>query len=153
LDRDEPLSDVTLQDDMYLFREFIGYLIEHGLAPVRYYHLIDIPEINSEKGQGVDEKKLDPKVAKAAREYLRKYHYADVEHVAMELFLESGPRKSDVWSADLDDFRKDGDDWILQLTHRDETKLKNHLSSNRDITLYGETPSILNDYINHRRPD
>lgn len=67
LDRKQPLTDVTLQDDMYLFREFIRYLIEHRLAPERFYHLIDIPEINPEKGEGIDEKKLDPGVAKAVR--------------------------------------------------------------------------------------
>lgn len=89
----------------------------------------------------------------AVRNYLRKYYWADVEHVAMELLLESGARKSDVWGADVGDFQKDGDDWILRLKHRDETGLKNGLSSNRDVTLYGETPSILKDYINHRRPE
>jgi len=56
------------------------------------------------------------------------------------LFLEAGPRKSDFWSTDLEDFRQDGEDWILELTHRDETGSKNDLASNREITLYGDTP-------------
>lgn len=33
LPREKPLTDNTLRDDMYLFREFIQYLIEHRMAP------------------------------------------------------------------------------------------------------------------------
>ena len=56
LGRDEPLSDTTLSDDMYLFREFIQHLIEHRMAPVRFEKCVNIPDIES--GDGVDEKKL-----------------------------------------------------------------------------------------------
>lgn len=46
LDRDEPLADTTLSDDMYLFREFICYMIEHRLAPARFEKSVEIPEID-----------------------------------------------------------------------------------------------------------
>jgi len=82
LSRDEPLARTTLRDDMYLFREFIQYMIEHRMAPARFEKRIEIPEIDYESGEGVDKKKLDPEIAKAALEYLRKYQYADVEHVS-----------------------------------------------------------------------
>jgi hypothetical protein len=73
--------------------------------------------------------------------------------IQKEFFFEAGPRKSDIWSANLEDFRQDGEDWILNLTHRDGTRLKNDLAINREITLYGDKPRILQDYIDDRRPD
>lgn len=153
LDRDEPLSNVTLQDDMYLFREFIRYLVEHRFAPVRFLQIIEIPKTNPEAGEGVDEKMLDPELASTIRDYLGKYHYASVDHVVMELFCEVGARKSGLRSLDIGDFSQDGNDWILQFEHREGTNLKNDLMSSRDLTLHGELPNILQDYIEDRRPD
>lgn len=150
LSRDEPLSDITLSDDMYLFREFIRYLIEHRMAPVRFEKCVEIPEIDYEAGEGVDEKKLDPEVAKAALEYLRKYEYADVEHVSMELMCQSGPRRSGLHGRDVADF--DYDAQVLQYKHLESTELKNNESSQREITLYGDVPDIIQDYLNDQRP-
>ncbi len=150
LDREKPLSDNTLRDDMYLFGEFIEYLAEHRMVPVRFERSIEIPEVDYGAGEGVDEKKLDPEIAKASLEYLRKYHYADVEHVSMELFCHSGPRKAGVWGCDVSDF--DYDDSILEFEHQGETELKNNEKSEREATLYGEVPDIINDYLEDQRP-
>jgi len=72
LDREEPISNKTLSDDMYLFDEFISYMIEHKLVPVRFIEQVEQPDVNPEKGDGVSEKKLDPELAKASLEYLRR---------------------------------------------------------------------------------
>ena len=80
LDREKPLAKSTLRDDMYLFGELIGYMIEHGMVPARFANAVEKPEIDDTNGEGVDKKKLSPEVAKAALDYLRKYNYADVEH-------------------------------------------------------------------------
>jgi site-specific recombinase XerC len=150
LSRDEPLADTTLTDDLYLFREFIRYLIEHRMAPVRFEKCVEIPEIDYDGGEGVDEKKLDPEIAKASLEYLRKYKYASVEHVSMVLMCESGPRKSGLIGCDVGDF--DYDERTLKYEHQETTQLKNDEGSEREITLYGDVPEIIQDYLDDKRP-
>ena len=150
LSRDEPLSDTTLRDDMYLFREFIRHLIEHRMAPVRFEKCVEIPEIDYDGGEGVDEKKLDPEIAKAALDHLRKYEYADVEHVSMELMCHSGPRKGGLIGRDVPHF--DYDERVLHYESQETTPLKNDEGSEREITLYDDVPEIIQDYLNDQRP-
>ena len=150
LSREEPLKDTTLQDDMYLFREFIQYMIEHRMAPARFEKRIEIPEVDYRNGEGVDEKKLDPEIAKAALDYLRKYEYANIEHVSMELMCQSGPRKGGLIGRDVPDF--DYEERILQYETQETTPLKNDEGSEREISLYGETPEIIRDYLKNQRP-
>ena len=150
LSRDEPLADSTLSDDMYLFREFIRYLIEHRMAPVRFEKCVEIPEIDYASGEGVDEKKLDPEIAKAALNYLRKYEYADIEHISMELMCQSGPRKGGLIGRDVPDF--DYEERVLKYETDETTPLKNDESSEREITLYGDVPEIIQDYLTDQRP-
>ncbi|WP_336034367.1 hypothetical protein [Halobacterium yunchengense] len=150
LPRDEPLMDTTLRDDMYLFREFIRYLIEHRMAPVRFETCVNIPEIDYAGGEGVDEKKLDPEIAKASLEYLRKYEYADIEHVSMELMCQSGPRKGGLIGCDVPGF--DYEERVLKYETNETTPLKNDESSEREITLYGDIPEIIQDYLKDQRP-
>jgi len=150
LSRDEPLARTTLRDDMYLFREFIQYLIEHRMAPARFENRIEIPEVDYQNGEGVDKKKLDPEIAKAALDYLRKYEYAGVEHVSIELMCQSGPRKGGLIGRDVPDF--DYEERVLQYKTQETTPLKKDEGSEREITLYGEIPEIIQDYINNQRP-
>lgn len=149
LDREEPLSDNTLSDDMYLFGEFVEYMIRHNMAPIRFEKSVEIPGVDYKNGEGVDNKKLDPDVAKAAREYMWKYEYASVEHVVMELYCECGTRKSGARSLDIDDFTYD--DQSLEFVHRDATELKKDEESERDIELYDDVPEIIEDYIEETR--
>jgi hypothetical protein len=150
LQREEPLSSNTLRDDMYLFREFVQHLVKHKMSPSRFEKVIEIPVVDYDAGDGVDKKKLSPEIAQAAIAYLRKYKYADVEHVAMELMCESGPRKAGLQGRDKDDF--DFEEQVLQYEHFEETQLKNNEKSEREITLYGDTPEIIQDYLDDQRP-
>lgn len=150
LPRDEPLMDTTLSDDMYLFREFIRYLIEHRMAPGRFETCVNIPKIDYAGGEGVDEKKLDPEIAKASLDYLRKYEYADIEHVSMELMCHSGPREGGLIGRDVPHF--DYEERALKYETDETTPLKNDESSEREITLYGDIPEIIQDYLKDQRP-
>lgn len=151
LSREEPLADSTLSDDMYLFREFIQYLTQHRLVPDHFEKCIEIPERDRKSGEGVDEQKLDPQIAKAALRFLRKYKYASVEHISMELMCQSGPRKGGLVGRDVSDF--DYEERVLQYETQETTPLKNDEGSEREITLYGETPEIIWDYIQDQRPE
>lgn len=150
LSRDKPLSDNTLRDDMYLFRDFIRHLIEHRMAPDRFENPIEIPDVDYEAGEGVDEKKLDPEIAQAALSYLRKYEYADVEHVSMELMCHSAPRRSGVIGLDVPDF--DYEERTLEFEHQEMTQLKNNEASEREVSLDGDVPEYIQDYLNDIRP-
>ncbi|SEW00689.1 tyrosine-type recombinase/integrase [Halobacterium jilantaiense] len=150
LSREDPLSDATLRDDLYLFREFIRYLVEHRMAPARFEKSVEIPEVDYAEGEGVDEKRLDPEIANAALEYLRKYEYADVEHVSMELLCQSGPRRGGLVGRDVPHF--DYEERVLKFETTQATPLKNDESSEREITLYGDVPEIIQDYLENQRP-
>lgn len=151
LDREEPLSNTTLRDDMYLFREFVRYMIKHRMVPVRFEKLIEIPVVDYGSGEGVDQKKLDPELAKASLEYLRKYRYADVEHVTIELLCESGPRNGGLHGRDVDDF--DYDESVLEYEHSEETELKKDEDSEREVKLFGDVREIVQDYLDDQRPN
>lgn len=150
LNRDTPLADNTLRDDLYLYREFVQYLIQHRMVPERFETLIDIPVVDYGSGEGVDEKKLEPEIAQAALSYLNTYKYADCEHVAMVLMCESGPRKRGLQGLNTSDFNYKKR--VLRFVHSEELPLKNNEDSEREITLYDETPEIINDYLENKRP-
>jgi len=152
LDRDEPMSDKTLSDDIYLFDEFISHMVEHKLVPARFIEQVEQPDVNPEKGDGVSEKKLDPELAKAALEYLRTYQYADVEHVVLELFCRTAARRSGLVGRNISEFKQAESDDVLSFEHDEGYRLKNDEGSNRDVTLYGDLPEIIQDYIDGPRP-
>ncbi|MFB6197728.1 MAG: hypothetical protein ABEI52_05585 [Halobacteriaceae archaeon] len=152
LDRDAPLAASTLQDDMYLFREFVRYLIEHRMAPARFEHHVRIPRSSSAQSEGVDTKKLDADRASDILNFLRKFHWADVEHVVFELMCEAGPRKSGLYALDVEDFKQD-DEAVLHFKHRDNTPLKNDEKSERSITLYGDVSDVIQDYLKFKRDE
>jgi site-specific recombinase XerC len=154
LTRENPLSDKTLSDDMYLFDEFVAFMIEHKLVPARFAEQVEQPDTDPEKGDGVSEKKLDPELAQASLEYLRKYEYADVEHVVMELFCGIAARRSDLVGRDTSDFKKGEDgEHVLAVEHDEVYQLKNDEGGSRDVTLYGDLPEIIQDYLDGPRPD
>ena len=151
LNREKPLSDVTLKDDLYLFREFITYLAKHKLVPLRFVHVIDIPSIDYQSGEGVDEKLLDPKLARTSREYLRRYHYASSDHVVMEILCLTGQRRSGVVALDVESFNPETR--MLELKHSDETPLKNNENSEREFHLTEYTANVIDEYIENIRID
>lgn len=150
LDRQEPLADSTLSDDMYLFGDLVGYLSKHRMVPSRFKQLVEPPDLDP--GEGVDEKELDPKIANAATSYLKKYHRASIEHVIMEIACQAGPRLSGLYSLDVDDYDDDDENPTLSFEHSEETPLKHDEESNREIKLRGDLPQILDECLEEHRP-
>jgi len=150
-DAEEPYADSTLSDDMYLFREFIRFMEGNQLVPRGYQDVVVIPDVDYQSGEGIDEKLLEPEIAKAAQDYLYKFHYADVEHICFALMCESGPRLSGLEGRDLSDL--DFDEGVLSFNHHEETELKSNESSEREIKLYGELIDIIQDYLDNKRPE
>lgn len=151
LDREKPLSDVTLRDDLYLFREFNTYLARHKLIPLRFLKVIKIPEIDYKSGQGVDEKLLDPVLARESREYLRRYHYASRDHVVMEILCLTGRRRSGVVALDVESYNPETK--MLAFEHSDETPLKNNENSEREFQLTEYAANVIEEYIENIRID
>lgn len=150
-DAEEPYADSTLSDDMYLFREFIRFMEGNQLVPRGYQDVVVIPDVDYQSGEGIDEKLLEPEIAKAAQDYLYKFHYADVEHICFALMCESDPRLSGLEGRDLSDL--DFDEGVLSFNHHEETELKSNESSEREIKLYGELIDIIQDYLDNKRPE
>jgi hypothetical protein len=126
-------------------------MAKHNLVPLRFEKVVKIPDTDTKSGEGVDEKKIDPELAKAAREYLDKYEYASLEHVTIELLCQSGPRSGGAHGLDVEDF--DYNESALKYEHTDETSLKKDEASERGIDLFGDGPEIIRDYIKNKRPD
>jgi hypothetical protein len=78
------------------------------------------------------------------------WKHADIEHVSMELMCQSGPRKSGLIGRDVPDF--DYEERTLTFENQEATPLKNDEGSEREITLYGRVPEIIQDYLNDHRP-
>jgi len=68
----------------------------------------------------------------------------------MELMCQSGPRKGGLIGRDVPDF--DYEERILQYETQETTPLKNDEGSEREITLYGDVPEIIQDYLDDQRP-
>jgi site-specific recombinase XerC len=150
LDREEPLADNTLKDDMYLYREFIQYLISNGYIPARMVGQVEIPSVDRQAGEGVDEKKVDPDLVQDILEYLRKYHYASLDHVTWELFASGGPRKSGCEGLDRTDYDKETG--RISFVNRDG-ELKKDDKSERTYALPDIAVEAIEDYIDEQRPN
>lgn len=151
LDRKEPLSKVTLKDDLYLFREFVTYMAKHKLVPLRFVHVIEIPSIDYESGEGVDEKLLDPELAEASLEHLRRYHYASRDNVAMEIFCSTGRRRGGVVGLDVESYNPE--ELLLKFEHSEETPLKKDENSERKVKISEQTAKVVEEYIANNRVD
>ena len=84
-------------------------------------------------------------------DYLSRYHFASIEHVAIALLWQSGMRIGSILAIDLDDV--DFDNKSIQVNHRPEggTPLKNGKSGERPIAITTDLRKLLEEYVENRR--
>jgi len=152
LDREEPLAQKTLKDDMHLYKEFLGHMVKARAVPADAYEIVEVPEL--ENGEGIDEEKLDPDRAGDILVYLGRFEYASHEHVTWLLFLKIGRRPCDLHALDLGDFDDEGDEVTLEFVNRPEkgTRLKEGNEHEAKIELPEETGKVIRDFIENHRP-
>lgn len=95
---------------------------------IRWYESIDavIPDLsvkvespNLDHNDNVREVMLDPEDGETVLDYLRKYEYASLEHVTVELLWRSSLRRGAAVALDVDDY--DSGNEQLAVRHRPET--------------------------------
>lgn len=152
VNRSEPLAAKTLRDDMYLLREFLGFLesiegVSQGLSDK-----VEIPSLN--RGEGVRNVNLDSDRVKTILDYLNQYQYASREHVVWLFFTQLGRRPGGLYALDLEDLYLDCEDPYIEFKHRPpETTLKNKSKSEGEIAIFEPTTTVFEDYIAKTRID
>jgi hypothetical protein len=153
LDREKPLARKTLKDDIHLYLAFLAHMTKIRAVPGDAYEAVE--PVHLDEGEGVDKTKLDADRAGDILAFLDRFQYASLEHVTMLLMSKTGRRPCDLRAPDLNDFKSKGDDTTLKFVHRPEedTPLKENKAHEAKITLANEVGQIVQDYIDHNRPD
>lgn len=151
LDREKPLAGPTLEDDMYLYKEFLEYMTRIRGVPADTYEIVEVPNT----GEGVDKETLDADRADVILVYLDCFEYASREHVTILLLMKTGRRPCDLRALDVDDFDDSGDEATLTFKHRPDegTGLKENEKHEAGIDLTTDVTKVIRDYIKHDRDD
>jgi len=115
----------------------------------------DLPErlvLPDEANRSRDEM-LDTDRAREILAYLDKYEYGTAVHAMLRVLRKTGIRAGTLRALDLQDY--DRNQQSLEIEHRPETDtpLKNGNEANRLIAIGDRTCTVLDDYIDHTRPD
>ncbi|NUC71651.1 site-specific integrase [Haloterrigena sp. SYSU A558-1] len=149
LDRQVEVGEVTLYNQMTVLRTFVRWmqsrnLVQNGLADGM---VVSQPEDDSRNGM------IDAETADSILNYLDKYEYGTLRHVAFAMLWHTGMRLGALRSIDLDEYHPE--DHYVELHHRPEsdTPLKNGKDSEREVNLAIWCCDLLDDYINRKRYD
>lgn len=148
---DGDLNNVTLKTQMDTVRVFIRFCeridaVETGLA-----EKVTSPSLAN--GENQREVKLDGDAADRILSWLSRYRFASFEHVVMRLLWRTGLRLGGSRAIDLSDYHRDEN--RIRLRHRpdQDTPLKNKSDGERLVAIFPETGTILDEWIDHHRPD
>jgi site-specific recombinase XerD len=144
----KPVTEKTQMDTLRVFIRFLetidgvqSDLSEKVLSP------------NLESKENVRDVMLDSGPAEAILDYLSKFEYASRSHVVIALQWHTMMRRGAVRGLDLGDYHSE--EQCLEIRHRPETgtPIKNQEDGERMVALSSETCDLLDDWIDHHRPD
>jgi site-specific recombinase XerD len=149
--RREGIAKATEKTEMDTLRVFLRYLEKLDAVRENLSETVISPEL--EPNEAKDETTLDADTAEDVLSYLRKYDYASVNHVVMELLWHTGMRMSALHSVDLDDY--DGEEGHMKIRYRPDkgTTLKNGKQGERMVYVDEDCCQVVDDYIQDRRVD
>jgi Site-specific recombinase XerD len=147
---DGGINNVTLKTQMDTLRVFIRWCESINAVTQDLSTSVESP--NLDHNDNVREVMLDPEDSTMVLEYLRKYEYASVEHVAVELLWRTALRRGAAVALDVGDY--DAERQQLAVKHRPETgtPIKNKGRGERVIALRGSLCELLDDWIANQRP-
>lgn len=150
-DSSEMLSNKTMQDNLYLLRDFLRHLEKIEAVYRGTAQKVEIP--NLKPGEGVRSVELSSEQLEDILDYLSTYSYASLEHVVIALCAQSGRRIGGIHSLDLDDVHVDRDNPYIEFIHRDdsETRLKNGFEGEEEVNISSELAQLLSAYIENTR--
>ena len=155
--RNGDLTFLSLREQIRTFRAFVRFAEKQEWVPPRTSQKIILP-----KQSGSDptrDVQLTPERADEVLAYLRKYEYASVRHVVLEVLWHTSVRVGSAVALDLIDWASEGPSdegtHYLTLRHRPpETPLKLKEKGERHITISKPTVvEALNDYVAEKRKD
>lgn len=114
-----------------------------------------IPEMEISDEDAARDRVLNRDRARTIIDYLATFRYASREHIVWLFLAETGLRLCTLRALDLQDYipPTEDDPGYIDLQHRPETgtRLKNGMSSEREITVSADLCVALDDYIAHQR--
>jgi len=148
---DGDLNTVSLRTQLETLRVFIKFCETVDAVPQDLHDKILLPTLSNEEEQR--EEILRTEQAEDVLEHLRRFEYASRTHVVLELLWHTGIRLGALHALDVDDY--DGGEERLEVRHRPETEtcLKNGGEGERLIALNRDVCEVLDDWIDHQRPD
>ena len=150
-DNSKMLSNKTMQDNLYLLRDFIRHLEKIEAVYRGTAQKVEIP--NLKPGEGVRNVELGSDRLEDILDYLATYSYASLEHVVIALCAQSGRRIGGIHSLDLDDVHIDRDNPYIEFIHRgdSETRLKNGIEGEEQVNIDSDLAELLSSYIENTR--
>lgn len=149
---DEPLSNKTMRDEMYLLRSFTRFLASIDAVRPDLHRKIEIPSLDP--GEGKRDIDFSADRLEAILDHLEKYEYATREHAVWVLFAATGRRPSDLRSLDCEDVHLDEENPHINFKNReDETRLKNGDNSENSVSISDTAAQAIKDYIDVYRID
>ena len=148
---DGDLNTVSLRTQLCTLRTFMRFCESINAVESDLHDEILLPTLD--RNEDARDEMLEPERAEEIREHLNQFEYASRKHLLFELFWTTSARLGAIQSLDIADF--DPDNQSLAFNHRPSTgtSLKNRDSGERIVSLSNETTQVVEDYINHHRPN
>jgi site-specific recombinase XerD len=148
---DGDLTKASEKTQMVTIRVFVKWLESIEGVDQDLHTKVQLPSLS--KNDDVRDEMLSQEEAEEILDYLRKYHYASMEHVIVALVWRTAMRRGSVHTLDVDDYHPE--DQYIEVIHRGETgtPLKNQGEGERYIALQDWMCQLLDDWIADKRPE
>ncbi|MDR5674654.1 phage integrase SAM-like domain-containing protein [Halalkaliarchaeum sp. AArc-GB] len=159
--KDDPnKGDATIRNHFSTLRTFFKFCrrVDATKEDQHLYEKLKTPDFS--KGELSRDDMMDFGEVKRLLDYLNKFEYGTVKHVAFAIFWHTGCRCGALISLDVDDYkpvkqREHGEYGVIQFTNRPDTgtRLKNGEEGNREVVVWPHIGEIIEDYIEiNRKP-
>ncbi|TYT62415.1 tyrosine-type recombinase/integrase [Natrialba swarupiae] len=148
---DGDLNNVSLRTQLQTLRVFLKFLERIDAVEPGLHDKLLIPNLS--EGEDQRERLLETEDARDMLARLRRFEYASLKHVLLELMWHTGLRMGSLHSLDVEDYYPDKE--ALEVRHRPEdgTNLKNRKKGERFVALSPQVCEVVEDWIEHSRPD
>lgn len=146
---DGDLNLTSLHTQLSTLRVFIKWCDNHNYVVDGLGDAVDVPSLQRSGKRST----LDYERGQRILEYLRRYEYASLDHVLMEILVNTGVRIGAVHALDVDDV--DTEDRLLFFEHRPDTgtPLKNKHEGERPVSITQQVVETIEDYCDVNRDD
>ena len=148
--RQEDLNSVSLKSQMDTLRAFIRWCESIDAVKQDLHNQILSPSPSQSERQR--DELVEPETASEILAYLSRFEYGSLHHAILSVLWKCGVRTGTLRAFDLSDY--DRENQRLRAIHRPpETPLKNKDRGERLIAINDDLSQVLNDYVEHSRPD